>query len=111
MENFIFRIVLGTYVATFSLLPSPPSEIDSSSFICDTGRERRLGTTIALIFFFFLGPLTIERNCPDACPLISDQVCGSDNQDYINRCFLRKKACEKGVEITEVSKGACRKYI
>ena len=111
MENFIFRAVLGTYVATFSQLLSPSSEIDSTPLICDTGRERRLSTTIALIFFFFLGPLTIEKNCPDACPLIRDQVCGSDGKDYFNGCILRKVACENGGEITEVSKGTCRKYI
>ncbi|XP_078366608.1 agrin-like isoform X4 [Oculina patagonica] len=48
-----------------------------------------------------------KSSCAQGCPKKIDQVCGSDNVTYDNKCFLEKVACEKNKEITIVKKGRC----
>jgi agrin len=38
--------------------------------------------------------------CNDNCPTYSSPVCGSDNQTYINDCYLRRQSCLTNKNIT-----------
>ncbi|XP_078366613.1 ovoinhibitor-like isoform X8 [Oculina patagonica] len=49
-----------------------------------------------------------KSSCAQGCFFEIEQVCGSDNVTYDNKCFLEKAACEKNKEITIVKKGRCQ---
>ncbi|XP_078366612.1 agrin-like isoform X7 [Oculina patagonica] len=52
-----------------------------------------------------------KSSCAQGCFFEIEQVCGSDNVTYDNKCFLEKAACEKNKEITIVKKGRCQDTI
>lgn len=41
------------------------------------------------------------------CNDVHAPVCGSNNQNYKNECFLRKDACKQQSEVLVVSEGEC----
>ena len=50
----------------------------------------------------------IEGECPSECATEYAPVCGSDCSTYINECFMRKMACQKGQkDVYVASEGAC----
>uniref|UniRef100_A0A3P8VJ36 Kazal-like domain-containing protein n=1 Tax=Cynoglossus semilaevis TaxID=244447 RepID=A0A3P8VJ36_CYNSE len=52
-----------------------------------------------ILFCFFLFFLQCNN---DYTP-----VCGSNNQNYQNECFLRRDACKQQSEVLILSEGAC----
>ena len=46
--------------------------------------------------------------CPQNCPKVMEQVCGSDKVIYNNKCLLEKAACENNKEIAIVETAQCR---
>lgn len=51
---------------------------------------------------FFLPPFSSPQCNNDYAP-----VCGSNNQNYQNECFLRRDACKQQSEVLIMSEGAC----
>lgn len=51
---------------------------------------------------FFLPPFSSLQCNNDYAP-----VCGSNNQNYQNECFLRRDACKQQSEVLIMSEGAC----
>uniref|UniRef100_H3CTZ8 Transmembrane protein with EGF-like and two follistatin-like domains 2a n=1 Tax=Tetraodon nigroviridis TaxID=99883 RepID=H3CTZ8_TETNG len=75
---------------------------DTDLFLCDTntckfdGECLRIGNMVTCICEF-------EFKCNnDYAP-----VCGSNNQNYQNECFLRRDACKQQSEVLIMSEGAC----
>lgn len=73
---------------------------DTDLFLCDTntckfdGECLRIGDIITCI-------------CDFKCNNDYVPVCGSNNQNYENECYLRRDACKQQSEILVVSEGSC----
>ncbi|KAL4618063.1 tomoregulin-2 [Arapaima gigas] len=73
---------------------------DTDLFLCDTntckfdGECLRIGDTVTCI-------------CDFKCNNDYVPVCGSNNENYQNECFLRKDACKQQTEVLVVSEGSC----
>ncbi|KAM3835918.1 tomoregulin-2a [Diretmus argenteus] len=73
---------------------------DTDLFLCDTntckfdGECLRIGDTVTCI-------------CDFKCNSDYVPVCGSNNQNYQNECFLRRDACKQQSEVLVVSEGNC----
>ncbi|KAG7503009.1 tomoregulin-2 isoform X2 [Solea senegalensis] len=73
---------------------------DTDLFLCDTntckfdGECLRIGNMVTCI-------------CDFKCNNDYTPVCGSNNQNYQNECFLRRDACKQQSEVLIVSEGAC----
>ncbi|XP_078142126.1 tomoregulin-2-like [Centroberyx gerrardi] len=73
---------------------------DTDLFLCDTntckfdGECLRIGDTVTCI-------------CDFKCNNDYVPVCGSNNQNYQNECFLRRDACKQQSEVLVISEGAC----
>uniref|UniRef100_A0A673N8X3 Tomoregulin-2-like n=1 Tax=Sinocyclocheilus rhinocerous TaxID=307959 RepID=A0A673N8X3_9TELE len=73
---------------------------DTDLFLCDTntckfdGECLRIGDIITCI-------------CNFKCNNDYVPVCGSNNENYENECFLRRDACKQQTEILVVSEGSC----
>lgn len=73
---------------------------DTDLFLCDTntckfdGECLRIGNMVTCI-------------CDFKCNDVHAPVCGSNNQNYKNECFLRKDACKQQSEVLVVSEGEC----
>lgn len=58
---------------------------------------------LTLTCLFLFSPLLSSPQCNnDYAP-----VCGSNNQNYQNECFLRRDACKQQSEVLIMSEGAC----
>ncbi|XP_035460684.1 tomoregulin-2a isoform X1 [Scophthalmus maximus] len=73
---------------------------DTDLFLCDTntckfdGECLRIGNMVTCI-------------CDFKCNNDYAPVCGSNNQNYQNECFLRRDACKQQSEVLIMSEGAC----
>uniref|UniRef100_A0A667YN01 Transmembrane protein with EGF-like and two follistatin-like domains 2a n=1 Tax=Myripristis murdjan TaxID=586833 RepID=A0A667YN01_9TELE len=73
---------------------------DTDLFMCDIntckfdGECLRIGDTVTCI-------------CDFKCNNDYVPVCGSNNQNYQNECFLRRDACKQQSEVLVISEGAC----
>ncbi|XP_031730906.1 tomoregulin-2a [Anarhichas minor] len=73
---------------------------DTDLFLCDTntckfdGECLRIGNMVTCI-------------CDFKCNNDYAPVCGSNNQNYQNECFLRRDACKQQSEVLIISEGAC----
>uniref|UniRef100_A0A8D0A854 Transmembrane protein with EGF-like and two follistatin-like domains 2a n=1 Tax=Sander lucioperca TaxID=283035 RepID=A0A8D0A854_SANLU len=73
---------------------------DTDLFLCDTnackfdGECLRIGNMVKCI-------------CDFKCNNDYTPVCGSNNQNYQNECFLRRDACKQQSEVLIMSEGAC----
>ncbi|XP_026232609.1 tomoregulin-2a [Anabas testudineus] len=73
---------------------------DTDLFLCDTntckfdGECLRIGNLVTCI-------------CDFKCNNDYAPVCGSNNQNYQNECFLRRDACKQQSEVLIMSEGAC----
>ncbi|KAG7467487.1 hypothetical protein MATL_G00154440 [Megalops atlanticus] len=73
---------------------------DTDLFLCDTntckfdGECLRIGDTVTCI-------------CDFKCNNDYVPVCGSNNENYQNECYLRKDACKLQTEVLVVSEGSC----
>ncbi|KAM7380827.1 hypothetical protein PAMP_004099 [Pampus punctatissimus] len=73
---------------------------DTDMFLCDTntckfdGECLRIGNMVTCI-------------CDFKCNNDYAPVCGSNNQNYKNECFLRRDACKQQSEVLIMSEGAC----
>ncbi|XP_056145952.1 tomoregulin-2a [Lampris incognitus] len=73
---------------------------DTDLFLCDTntckfdGECLRIGDTVTCI-------------CDFKCNNDYVPVCGSNNQNYQNECFLRRDACKQQSEVLVISEGSC----
>nr|XP_023679657.1 tomoregulin-2 [Paramormyrops kingsleyae] len=73
---------------------------DTDLFLCDTntckfdGECLRIGDTVTCI-------------CDFKCNNDYVPVCGSNNENYQNECYLRKDACKLQTEVLVASEGAC----
>ncbi|XP_044073197.1 tomoregulin-2a isoform X1 [Siniperca chuatsi] len=73
---------------------------DTDLFLCDTntckfdGECLRIGNMVTCI-------------CDFKCNNDYAPVCGSNNQNYQNECFLRRDACKQQSEVLITSEGAC----
>ncbi|KAG7463786.1 hypothetical protein MATL_G00180350 [Megalops atlanticus] len=73
---------------------------DTDLFLCDTntckfdGECLRIGDTVTCI-------------CDFKCNSDYVPVCGSNNENYQNECFLRRDACKQQTEVLVVSEGSC----
>uniref|UniRef100_A0A671MCY4 Tomoregulin-2-like n=1 Tax=Sinocyclocheilus anshuiensis TaxID=1608454 RepID=A0A671MCY4_9TELE len=73
---------------------------DTDLFLCDTntckfdGECLRIGDIITCI-------------CNFKCNNDYVPVCGSNNENYENECFLRRDACKQQTEVLVVSEGSC----
>uniref|UniRef100_A0A3P8WKA8 Transmembrane protein with EGF-like and two follistatin-like domains 2a n=1 Tax=Cynoglossus semilaevis TaxID=244447 RepID=A0A3P8WKA8_CYNSE len=73
---------------------------DTDLFLCDTntckfdGECLRIGNMVTCI-------------CDFKCNNDYTPVCGSNNQNYQNECFLRRDACKQQSEVLILSEGAC----
>ncbi|KAM9805044.1 tomoregulin-2a [Neosynchiropus ocellatus] len=73
---------------------------DNDMFLCDTntckfdGECLRIGNIVMCI-------------CDFKCNNDYAPVCGSNNQNYQNECFLRRDACKQQSEVLIMSEGAC----
>lgn len=73
---------------------------DTDLFLCDTntckfdGECLRIGNMVTCI-------------CDFKCNNDYAPVCGSNNQNYQNECFLRRDACKLQSEVIIISEGAC----
>ncbi|XP_076118983.1 tomoregulin-2-like [Alosa pseudoharengus] len=76
---------------------------DTDLFLCDTnsckfdGECLRIGDIITCI-------------CDFKCNNDYAPVCGSNNENYENECYLRRDACKQQAEILVVSEGSCPTY-
>ncbi|XP_059473212.1 four-domain proteases inhibitor-like [Neocloeon triangulifer] len=50
-----------------------------------------------------------DSNCPQICPPGGDPVCGSDDIIYPSDCEMRKKTCNKGVRVSQLSEYLCQR--
>ncbi|XP_076016651.1 tomoregulin-2-like [Genypterus blacodes] len=114
-----FRITLVSFLATLPVeqlraFPSSLSDCqtptgwncsgfddrDTDLFLCDTntckfdGECLRIGNMVTCI-------------CDFKCNNDYAPVCGSNNQNYQNDCFLRRDACKQQSEVLVISEGAC----
>lgn len=114
-----FRITLVSFFATLPVeqlraFPSSLSDCqtptgwncsgfddrDTDLFLCDTntckfdGECLRIGNMVTCI-------------CDFKCNNDYAPVCGSNNQNYQNECFLRRDACKQQSEVLIISEGAC----
>ncbi|CDQ57271.1 unnamed protein product [Oncorhynchus mykiss] len=73
---------------------------DTDLFLCDTntckfdGECLRIGETVTCI-------------CNFKCNNDYVPVCGSNNENYQNECYLRRDACKQQSEVLVVSEGSC----
>ncbi|XP_015214296.1 tomoregulin-2a [Lepisosteus oculatus] len=73
---------------------------DTDLFLCDTntckfdGECLRIGDTVTCV-------------CEFKCNNDYVPVCGSNNENYQNECYLRKDACKQQTEVLVVSEGSC----
>ncbi|XP_051786490.1 tomoregulin-2a isoform X2 [Erpetoichthys calabaricus] len=73
---------------------------DNDLFLCDTntckfdGECLRIGDTVMCV-------------CEFKCNNDYVPVCGSNNENYQNECYLRKDACKQQTEVLVVSEGSC----
>ncbi|CAH0386305.1 unnamed protein product [Bemisia tabaci] len=51
-----------------------------------------------------------DASCPRICPQNGDPVCGTDGIIYPSACEMKKKTCDKGVEVETSEKGCVRAY-
>ncbi|XP_063070381.1 tomoregulin-2a isoform X2 [Engraulis encrasicolus] len=76
------------------------TDLDTDLFLCDTntckfdGECLRIGDIITCI-------------CDFKCSNDYAPVCGSNNENYENECYLRRDACKQQSEILVVSDGSC----
>lgn len=49
----------------------------------------------------------VSCQCPDSCPPLPAQVCGSDNTTYVNECFLIKEGCKRQRVLFVTKESAC----
>lgn len=49
----------------------------------------------------------VSCQCPDNCPPLPAQVCGSDNTTYLNECFLIKEGCKRQRVLFVTKESAC----
>lgn len=49
----------------------------------------------------------VSCQCPDSCPPLPSQVCGSDNTTYTNECFLIKEGCKRQRPLFVTKESAC----
>lgn len=49
----------------------------------------------------------VSCQCPDSCPPLPAQVCGSDNTTYINECYLIKEGCKRQRVLFVTKESAC----
>ncbi|MBN3321503.1 TEFF2 protein, partial [Atractosteus spatula] len=82
------------------LLFSGYDDRDTDLFLCDTntckfdGECLRIGDTVTCV-------------CEFKCNNDYVPVCGSNNENYQNECYLRKDACKQQTEVLVVSEGSC----
>ncbi|XP_066544101.1 tomoregulin-2a isoform X1 [Amia ocellicauda] len=73
---------------------------DTDLFLCDTntckfdGECLRIGDTVTCV-------------CEFKCNTDYVPVCGSNNENYQNECYLRKDACKQQAEVLVSSEGSC----
>jgi coxsackievirus/adenovirus receptor len=41
------------------------------------------------------------------CKSVVDRICGTDGQTYINRCQMKRKACQSNTKVKVAYKGKC----
>ncbi|CAF98984.1 unnamed protein product [Tetraodon nigroviridis] len=122
-----FRITLVSFFATLPVehlraFPSSLSDCqtptgwncsgfddrDTDLFLCDTntckfdGECLRIGNMVTCISHLFSLRFCLLQCNNDYAP-----VCGSNNQNYQNECFLRRDACKQQSEVLIMSEGAC----
>lgn len=60
-----------------------------------------------LVIILISAKLSNALNSSFQCNTDYVPVCGSNNENYENECFLRRDACKQQTEILVVSEGSC----